>query len=244
LPAALAGDILIRSFRFHQQLSEVPVDEISVVQRLPRVIENLKAQRITWPLVCHPVEMGFDRSVYGADIAAILELDGGCERLLPLTREQYSSEEARRRLRVTSAAELFPGARAPEAAMSGLYLYFSCWEEAHAIAQDLSSAEGSFWHGIIHRQEPDAWNASYWFRRVGSHPIFPELYQRALPVLTTHLKPGGTWDPLHFVELCERAGSERGSELERQLMIVQRTEWQLLFDYCARPRFRRSAEPL
>ena len=57
----------------------------------------------------------------------------------------------------------FPRARVPEAALSGLYLYFSCWDEAHVIAQDLSSAEGSFWHGIVHRQEPDAENASYWF---------------------------------------------------------------------------------
>jgi len=184
--------------------------------------------------MCHSVEVGFDPRLYGGDVTAILDLDGSGERLMPLTRGSCSSEEARHRLLVASASELFPGALAPEAALSGLYLYFSCWDEAHNIAQDLSSAEGSFWHGIIHRQEPDAANASYWFRRVGSHPIFPRLREAAFATLARHLKPSGTWDPLRFIELCERARGEPGSELERQLMLVQRIEWQLLFDYCAR----------
>lgn len=183
--------------------------------------------------LCHSVEMSFDTRLYGGNVAAILDLDGGRERLMPLTRVQCSSEEARLRLGGVSATHLFPHARAPEAALSGLYVYFSCWDEAHTIAQDLSSAEGSFWHGIVHRLEPDAESASYWFRRVGSHPIFPRLQEEAVSTLATYLKAGATWDPFQFIELCERARSESGSELERQLMIVQRTEWQLLFDYCA-----------
>jgi hypothetical protein len=177
--------------------------------------------------------MSFDARLYGDNVAAILDLDGGGARLMPLTRAPCSSEEARRRLRGVSATDLFPRARTPEAALSGLYLYFSCWDEAHAIAQDLPSAEGSFWHGIVHRQEPDAENASYWFRRVGAHPIFPKLQEDAVSTLATHLKAGATWDPFRFIELCERTRSESGSELERKLMLVQRTEWQLLFGYCA-----------
>ena len=43
-------------------------------------------------------------------------------------------------------------------------------DAAHAIAQEDSSAEGSFLHGILHRREPDYDNARYWFRRVGKHP--------------------------------------------------------------------------
>jgi hypothetical protein len=183
--------------------------------------------------LCHSVEMNFDARLYGRQVAAILDLDGGGARLMPLTRVQCSSEEARRRLGSVSATDIFPRARAPEAALSGLYLYFSCWDEAHAIAQDLSSAEGSFWHGIVHRQEPDAENATYWFRRVGPHPIFSKLREDALSALAKYLKVGATWDPFQFIELCEWARSESGSELERQLMIVQRTEWQLLFAYCA-----------
>ncbi len=63
--------------------------------------------------------------------------------------------------------------------MAGLYLYFSCLDQAHSIAQNIATAEGSFWHGIMHRQEPDAGNASYWFSRVGRHPIFPALHREA-----------------------------------------------------------------
>ena len=72
-----------------------------------------------------------------------------------------------------SASQLFPGAFSPEAALSGLYLYFCAYDQSHSISQDISSVEGSFWHGIMHRQEPDPGNAGYWFRRVGTASDLP-----------------------------------------------------------------------
>ena len=50
---------------------------------------------------------------------------------MPLVMERCSSEAAPERLRAASSPRLFAGARAPEAALSGLYVYFSCFEEAH-----------------------------------------------------------------------------------------------------------------
>ena len=164
---------------------------------------------------------------YNSEVIAILALDGDGERLMPLAMERCSSEAARERLRTASAARLFAGARAPEAAMSGLYVYFSCFEEAHAIAQDIATPEGSYWHAIVHRQEPDAGNAAYWFRQVGAHPIFPALARAA--------GQEGQWDPFAFIETCEQARRQPGSELEAHARAIQRVEWQLLFDYCARP---------
>lgn len=177
--------------------------------------------------------MGFSPTAYGEEVASILALDGAGERLMPLAEGVCSSAEARRRLRSVSAALLFPRSAAPEAALSGLWLYFSCRDEAHDIAQNLSTREANYWHAIVHRQEPDAWNAGYWFRAVGSHPVFPALRARAAEI---GIECGPRWDPMAFVELCEQARQSPGSELERKALLVQRTEWQLLFDYCAAAR--------
>ncbi len=174
--------------------------------------------------------MEFDPQAYGEEVAEILALDGGGQRLMPLALGRCSSEEARSRLSATTAARLFPGARAPEAALGGLYLYFSCIDDAHGIAQDIPTPEGSYWHGIVHRQEPDAGNSSYWFRRVGAHPIFPALLETAADLGVDF---GERWDPFAFIEYCERARRNPGSAEEQRALAVQRAEWQLLFDYCA-----------
>jgi len=166
--------------------------------------------------------MEFDPAAYGETVASILALDGNGERLMPLARGTCSSEEARERLKGVTAGQLFTGSRAPEAAMSGLYLYFSCLDESHKISQSIETAEGAFWHGIMHRQEPDPGNSAYWFRQVGNHPIFPALRDAAAP---HGIDFGPRWDPFAFIKLCD-SGDPRA-------LAVQRAEWQLLFDFCA-----------
>ena len=156
--------------------------------------------------------MSFDPTKYGSEVAAILNLTDG--------------DEARARIRA-GGASLFGGSRSPQGALAGLYLHCGCWAEAHQIAQDLETPEGSYWHAIVHRQEPDAWNSGYWFRRVGSHSIFPVLREAAAGIGVDF---GPQWKPEAFIEFCEKA---RGTEKEQQALEVQRAEWQLLFDYCA-----------
>jgi hypothetical protein len=150
---------------------------------------------------------------------------------MPLVAKGCASEEARATLNRWKAPDLFPKARSPEGAMAGLYLYFSCQAEAHAIAQDLNTTEGTFWHGIVHRQEPDAFNSGYWFRRVGKHPVFSALRDEARGL---GYDSGQQWDPLAFIEYCEAARVRPGSKEEGLAMQVQLVEWQLLFDYCVR----------
>jgi hypothetical protein len=176
--------------------------------------------------------MSFDPQTYGDTVAAILHLEEGGRRLMPLVSTPTGFDQARKTIRQAGARQLFPQARAPEAAMAGLYLYFDCWTEAHETAQDIATSEGSYWHAIVHRQEPDAWNSAYWFRQVGAHAIFPALRAAAAEI---GVPVGPRWDPQAFIDLCDRAGQCPGSELERQAREVQRAEWQLLFDYCARP---------
>jgi hypothetical protein len=177
--------------------------------------------------------MSFDPRTYGSAVAAILHLGDDGQRLMALTAEECVSDGARRLIREAGANQLFPQSRAPEAAVSGLYLYFGCWTEAHAMAQEIATPEGSYWHAIVHRQEPDAGNAGYWFRQAGAHAIFPALREVAGEI---GIDMGPWWKPEAFVELCERARRSPGSELERQAREVQRAEWQLLFDYCAQVR--------
>jgi hypothetical protein len=181
----------------------------------------------------------FKSRAYGEEVAAILAMDGSGERLMPLAMGKCSSDEARRLIARRSARKLFPQARAPEAALSGLYLYFSCLDEVHETAQAIETPDGNYWHGILHRQEPDAGNASYWFRRVGRHAIFPELCRAAHEIAQRYPQLGvriaDPWDPSAFIDLCELARRSPGSELEKMAQEIQRAEWQLLFHYCASP---------
>jgi hypothetical protein len=185
-----------------------------------------------------PATIQWNPGVYSAEVADILALAENGERLMPLAEGACCSDQAPRRIEKAKAGDLFPSACAPRAALAGLYLYFSCREEAHEVAQSDSSAEGSYWHAIVHRQEPDAGNSSYWFHRVGEHPVFPGILEAARAIGAAHPDAGlefsKAWDPLVFIEICEQARRRPGSGLERAALEIQRAEWQLLFDYCAR----------
>lgn len=171
-------------------------------------------------------------------MADILAMDGDGYRPMPLAIVTPGSDVAREVLRKCIARDLFPAGRSPEAALAGLWLYFSFFQEAHEIAQDIETADGSYWHAIVHRQEPDAANASYWFRRTGRHPVFESLATEARRIAgggSGGFSPGAVWDPLAFIDFCESSRRLPGSPQEAQARAIQQAEWQALFDYCAAP---------
>jgi hypothetical protein len=134
------------------------------------------------------------------------------------------------KLRGLDAAAVFAPAavRQPEmagACLAGLWLRFNCLDESHNISQGLHTPEGSFWHAILHRREPDPANSKYWWRRVGAHPVLRQLVRQA-PALGYDYA-----DPFAFVDYCERARGS-GGEDERLAEEVQGLEWRLLFDWC------------
>ena len=123
--------------------------------------------------------------------------------------------------------------------LAGLWLYHDFLDESHAISQEIHTPAGSYWHGIAHRIEPDSWNAAYWFRRVGQHPIFPSLHHHAHEILRkyefTRWKLKESWDPFLFIDWCDDARQAPASVQEQVATAIQRAEWQLLFEWCGVP---------
>jgi hypothetical protein len=183
----------------------------------------------------YKIGMQFDPASYGPAIANLLNLDGsGGNRVMPLV----ASSPVRGVTGEQIQGSLFQNCHYPLGAFAGVWTYYSCFDEAHGVAQDDHSVEGSFWHGILHRQEPDAGNAGYWFRRVRSHPVFLPLAGAAAEIAERipgcGFRGSATgWDPHAFIEYCESARMKPGSKQEQAALQIQRVEWQLLFDYCA-----------
>lgn len=184
--------------------------------------------------------MRFDAAVYGPALAPLI-----AERL-PELGPGTPNLAMRPQLAALTLETAFVGRRiadedAARCCLSALWLWHDLLDESHTISQEIHTLDGSYWHGIMHRREPDYGNAKYWFRRVPLHPVFELLAEEARALLAGEaldapaqfLADQANWDPYRFVDLCESVARGR-SRCEKLAREVARAEWQLLFDHCYR----------
>jgi hypothetical protein len=108
-------------------------------------------------------------------------------------------------------------------------------EEAHSLAQQNPSAEGSYWHALVHRSEGDFENSLYWYKRVGKHSIFAGLRREVESVrgeagdsaTIQELLAEPVWNPRRMVDLCRKAGTS-GPAQTSTLQRVAAIEFNLL----------------
>ena len=168
-----------------------------------------------------------DRSDFSSAIESLVDGPAGAMVAMPLLPGAPRESPGLERLRSMSVDDLFDGGPIvrrdyAECVRSGLYLYFSALDESHGISQRISTSTGSYWHGIMHRQEGDWSNAKYWFRRVGSHPVYADIESET----------GESWDPFRFVDDCSAASS--GHVGRDRALKLQMLEWNLLMRHCHR----------
>ncbi len=181
----------------------------------------------------------FSSQDYGSIVAELLA-DAPLNDLGP----GHARESHRAKLAALSPAELVSprplrNREMGLACLAGLWLRWDFLTESHELSQQLETVEGSYWHAIMHRREPDYENAKYWFRRVGQHPIFPALAAAGGSSAPNQADRGPAynvnldkshWDPFAFVDACRVAAGGRGDA--KRCQQLQQREWELLFDYC------------
>jgi hypothetical protein len=184
----------------------------------------------------------FDPTKYGAVFQPLLDLDRpddlGPGKPNPLVQRDLD------RLTVEAA---FVGRKvidrsSAQCCLAGVWLLHNYFDASHAISQEIETEDGSYWHGILHRREPDYGNAKYWFRRVANHPIFEELGRESRSLAAADGAVDGPaqfllnqerWEASRFVDLCEKIASGTSSAGELASAIA-RLEWRMLFDHCYR----------
>ena len=186
---------------------------------------------------------------YTSAIAEVIDKLEAGNPLPPLVPKSSWSPELTDQLLALSLEDLFDGKSLKDdifggAIKSGLLLWNDALDDSHDISQELSNNTGSYWHGIMHRREPDYSNAKYWFGRVGTHTIFPELREQAITLAKEVQNPSDTlvqivqtikneahWDAYQFIDWCQAAEEDPSSDATQFLRQVQSEEIKLLLAY-------------
>jgi len=160
--------------------------------------------------------------------------------LLRLRPIEPGHPDVLRRIRTAEESELTGGtvladASYPRLIRAGLLYAYDAIDESHRIVQEIGSNHASYWHGMIHRREGDFENSRYWFRRTGKLGVFSEMHARAAEV-SPLMGRQMDWDPYVLVGQCEQARFG-GDVDQKELVALQRIEFEVMFDYLWRDAF-------
>lgn len=144
------------------------------------------------------------------------DADNAYRTLVPGANARGDDEVAAMLRRLTPANLLEGGRVHPllDIALGAMWLWHDFIDEAHKIAQDNETPEGSWLHAIVHRRERDFSNSKYWYARCASLPQSTGGRDLVDLVASVHDKPN---DPRYAT-----ASSQ------------QRAEWRALFKHCVR----------
>lgn len=189
---------------------------------------------------------------YPPQIDEIVQKLDARQPLPPLVPEKEWNSELTKQIQATSATDLFNAQALKDSSLanavkSGLLLWNDALDDSHNVSQSIRSKTGSYWHGIMHRREPDYSNSKYWFARVGNHPVFPTLRVRILDTLKAGsnqsaqlaryaeaIEQNDNWDAPQFIDWCQDAARHSDGEVVEFLRTVQVEEIKLLLEYSCR----------
>ena len=118
-------------------------------------------------------------------------------------------------------------------------LYHDNHDPAHNRVEDRGDRDACLIHALLHRREPDYWNAAYWFRRVSGHPIYATATPAVIQAAQTpearsvleRLTLSGNLDPLALVQECERMAKRPDTQAIAYLRQVQHLEFAALVEH-------------
>lgn len=101
---------------------------------------------------------------------------------------------------------------------AGMHLFNDDIPLCHELAQAHETADGNYWHAILHRREGDLGNALYWYRRIEEHPVVKTM-QEQYP----------DWAPKRFIDDIENLTATSDMAKYEELQLA---EMQLLLQHC------------